>query len=1175
MKKQIMVFFLISLFFIQCDRILDEGKNKLKLSGYVLNKVTSEPVENALISIPSENKTETSNEEGFFEFNLEFSSKSNLIVYVSRDSFYTEYFVQEVKPGKDVELENILLEPVEQYTIIKGTLLNSFNNDPISGGEIINNLYDASSYTNNSGNFYITFYTNESQTIALICKSTYFNPETLTVEIKPGYTYDLQNIYLDYTYSPATISGKVIDARADTAVFDVKVTLVDESNVYTNTSSDGNFSLDAQINETGPVSLQLSKYPFSSRVITIDQISPEEEISIGEVTITPPQYAKATFYGYVVNEEGEGIITATITCPQFPSFVATSAASGRFSFNLQVDKTEELVFNFTHNNFMTKSVTVAASPEAIINMENIVLADKYDPAIISGKIVDDRSNEPILGAKVLDSYFGIYTYSDNNGNFALELPVSTPVQLSLAVSKYPYTTKTITIDNVIPTETIDIEVVRLLPPAISPLELTGKLINSDEETIAGVVVTVEEYPEAVASSNEYGLFSINLPVTESSETLHINFAATNNYQAQEMMITVEKETDKYLGNITLEKQYENAVISGTILNQRTGQPIAKAKVLDDETNLFVLSGDDGAFSLELPIYTPTDITLNFSKYPYTSKTRSLDQVTPEEHVDLGSISLTPPAYAPITISGQVLDTDTKLPIENVYVYINEFAELATYSDAYGNFSMVAQVDTVQDIHISISKSDIYNTLNLVKTIEPETDLALGIIEMNSKYDPITITGRVIKYSDGLPLEGVNVSIIEMPEQFTKTNANGQYELSTVITQDYNIHLAFYKAEYISDTAEVAVSPNTDATVSDIPLLEKITKPASIIFISAEPQDIRVKESGGNETSMLTFEVRDSSGIPIDVSEDTTVFVEIISQPPLMGLDDIQASVYPNECRTNSSGRLYTSITAGTVAGPVEVQAYLYTEDGDLVRSKPVALVIHAGHPDQVHFSVAPDVKNIAGLVYSSLTDIVTAVVGDKYGNWVDDGTPVYFTTSGGAIDGYNATTKAEATVVLKTGPNPPLATNGFVTITARTNDKNNNVIETNNLILFSGHSYISDFIVISQASDPQPGYLATLDQGGSATINFTVSDVEFGNPLTSGTTLDVSATPDTLAAVNSTFPEDGLSDIMYGGTEYSLTVVDNPSSISGGAVNIQLKLTSFNGNITRIITVYVKPLPTP
>jgi len=1154
---------------------MDDGKNKLKLSGYVLNKVTEEPVEEASVNLYSEGKTELTDENGFFEFTLEYDSKTTVYVTVSRDSFYTQYLTQEVKPGKDLEMETILFEPHEQLTVIKGYLLNSFNNEPISGGEIANSLFDYSSYANTSGYFNISFYTNEPLAVLLICKSTYFNPETLTINVEPGISYDMQNVYLDYTYSPASITGKVMDARADTAVTDVKVTLVGETNVFTNTGSDGSFLLDAQVNTTEPLSLQFSKYPFSSRVITIDQVSPEEDVTVGDVEITPPDYAEATFYGNVVNSDGDGIITATITCPQFPSFVATSAASGKFSFNLQVDKAEELQFTFEHDNYMSKSVTINAEPEVDVNMGNVTLEDKFDAATISGQIVDDMTNEAIMGAKVLDSYFGVYTYSNNEGNFELKLPVSSPVQLTLAVSKYPYDTKSINIDNVIPTETIDLDVIRLLPPEISPMELSGKLVNSDDDIVSGVLVTVDEYPEAIATSNSVGLFSLNLPVMESSETLTLKFAATDNYEAKEMTVTVEKETDKYLGEITLENEYENAVISGTVLNQRTGRPIAEAKVLDGETNEFVITGNDGTFALELPIYEPKDITLTFSKYPYTSKTRSLDQVTPEEEVDLGSISLAPPAYESMTISGQVLDMDTKMPVESVIVYITQFPELITSTDVYGNFSVVAQVDSVQDINISISKVDIYDTVNLIKQVEPETDLALGVIELDSKFDPITISGRVVKYSDGLPLEGVSVNIIELPEFYTRTEANGEYQFNPVVTNDYDLHIAFSKPEYIADTAEVSVSPNTNASVTDIPLLDKITKPASIIFLSADPQDIRVKESGGNETSLLTFEVRDSSGNAIDISEDTTVYVEIISQPPNVSIDDVQASVYPNECRTSNNGKITTSITAGTVAGPVEVQAYLFTEDGDMVRSKPVALVIHAGHPDQIHFSVAPDVVNIAGLVYTSLEDIITAVVGDKYGNWVDDGTPVYFTASGGVIDGFSATTKAEASVLLKTGPNAPLATNGFVTITARTNDKDNNIIEANDLVLFSGHSYISDFTVVSQSDDPQPGYIATLDQGGSATINFTVADVEFGNPLTAGTELTVSANPDTLAEVNSSFPDDGLSDMMFGGTDYSMTIVDNPSSISGGAVNIKLKLNSFNGNLTRIITVYVNPLPEP
>jgi protocatechuate 3,4-dioxygenase beta subunit len=972
MSKKIFVLLAIfSILFITCSRILDSENNKLQLTGKVLNKVTNQPVSEAEVSISGEEKMTLTDEQGNFAFSFDIDEKKTLTVTVTKDSFETVTFTHLIKPGKDSQTDNILLNPEELTTTIKGTLLNAFNNEAIEGGDIKANVVDYSVYTNSTGNFEISFETNEALAVQLICKKNYFVSDTLNFSVQPGTTHDLENIFLSYIYSPAKISGKVVDARADTALSDVKVSLVGETNVYTTSNVEGEFLLEAQINETGPVSVMFSKYSFYSNIITIDQISPEEELSVEEVQLSAPSYSPVTVHGKVVNNDGEGVENAAISVTQFPDIEAETNSTGRFSFSLQIDKEMEVTFVIDHDQYISLEADTTALPETILD----------------------------------------------------------------------------------------------------------------------------------------------------------------------------------LGAITVMNRYEAALIKGTVVNKRTGSPLFEAKIVDKASGKYTSTDDEGEFELALPVTEPTSITLAVSKYPFESKDVTLDQVTPEDVLEIGSISLEPPEYEPITISGQVLDTDTRLMISDVNVYIEEMPELATATDNYGNFTITAQVDSVSEINIHITKSDVYNGVVLKKTLEPETDLWLGQIELDSKYDPIAITGRVLNYTGSVPLEGVAVSIVEFPEHYTKTNAVGEFLLNPVITEERKIHLAFAKAEFLADTAEVSVSPNTDINISDIPLLEKITRPASIVFLGADPQDIRVKESGGVENAILKFEVRDSSGIAIDVSEDTTVFVEIVAGP------DGGESIYPNVLRTNSKGIVTSSLTSGTIAGAVQVEAYLFTEDGKKIKSNPATLVIHAGHPDAGHFSIAAEQLNIPGLVTSGIEDVITAYVADKYGNWVADGTPVYFTANGGGIQGFANTVDAEATVILQSGHKDPEPTaNGFVTITAKTSNVDNQTIQTTGLVLFSGHSEITNF---------SPANIS-LTQNSTATVTFNVWDAENHNPLAAGSKLNVSVSPDTLASVQCDFPEDGLGDVQYGHTSYSFTVVDNPSNISGGELIVKLKLSSPNGNLTAI-----------
>jgi hypothetical protein len=76
-----------------------------------------------------------------------------------------------------------------------------------------------------------------------------------------------------------------------------------------------------------------------------------------------------------------------------------------------------------------------------------------------------------------------------------------------------------------------------------------------------------------------------------------------------------------------------------------------------------------------------------------------------------------------------------------------------------------------------------------------------------------------------------------------------------------------------------------------------------------------------------------------------------------------------------------------------------TVGGRTIRSQPITLVIHGGSPDRAHFTVAPVKLNFPALDVAGTTNPVFALVGDRYGNPVQPGTQVYFTTTGGIIGG--------------------------------------------------------------------------------------------------------------------------------------------------------------------------------
>src|SRR5690606_5579328 len=210
---------------------------------------------------------------------------------------------------------------------------------------------------------------------------------------------------------------------------------------------------------------------------------------------------------------------------------------------------------------------------------------------------------------------------------------------------------------------------------------------------------------------------------------------------------------------------------------------------------------------------------------------------------------------------------------------------------------------------------------------------------------------------------------------------------------------------------------------------------------------------------LTFVVLDAYGNAVDAEHAITVNFTIASGPG--GGEFLE----PASAETNNAGRVQTTISSGTVAGTVQILASATTPDGTVIRSFPVVITITGGLPDLDHFSVAPATRNFPGYDVFGLTNPVTAFVGDRYGNPVQPGTAVYFTTNAGIIEGSGVTDDLGRTTVelvsalpLSSG-SPPAAcpesnATGYGNITARTSNDQQQTIDTNTMVLFSAESEI-------------------------------------------------------------------------------------------------------------------------
>ncbi len=456
-------------------------------------------------------------------------------------------------------------------------------------------------------------------------------------------------------------------------------------------------------------------------------------------------------------------------------------------------------------------------------------------------------------------------------------------------------------------------------------------------------------------------------------------------------------------------------------------------------------------------------------------------------------------------------------------------------------------------------SFIFSSCKTNSTVESSGSSPNPVSTNQTQSDTTTIIGTVIGNTSGIPVDSANVILVGGTVSLTTTtDAQGKFSFKFDLTANTNFTVYVTKTGYVIDTTSVPypVIPGNSYTLDPIKLSYPSSgsgsqgpsgDPISIALLSQTSTSIGVKSSGSIETAGLTFEVLDSAGVPIDLNHTVKVNFYIEAQP------NGGEFLSPSYVYTNDNGQATVNLTSGTKAGIVQIRAEIDLSNNKVIYSDPIAITITGGLPDYNHFSVATNLLNIPGTIYQKYSSFVTAFVGDKYANPVKPGTSVYFTSTGGYVQGSAITDNtgiASADFVLASpnAPVDPVMGKGFATIYATTADENKNNITTSTLVLFSMHP----FITVSDTSS------FDIPNGGSKNYTYTVAD-ENGNPLTGGTQITVSVQGKNVAAqgdVNLTLPD--TQDKKW--TKFHFTVLDAADTlIESNKCTITIQSNGSNG----------------
>jgi hypothetical protein len=373
-----------------------------------------------------------------------------------------------------------------------------------------------------------------------------------------------------------------------------------------------------------------------------------------------------------------------------------------------------------------------------------------------------------------------------------------------------------------------------------------------------------------------------------------------------------------------------------------------------------------------------------------------------------------------------------------------------------------------------------------------------------------VQGTVYSIDENNQLIPLTNALISVQDYFAQTISNmmGDYELAIEFDhegENISLTLVVSKAGYQSSSSEIMVRKGEIAIAPDITLWKLVTdsipsdtastsgNAAHIEIFGNHPQHLFVMGTGLTEAIKINFIVRDAQAIPVDESHRVKVFFTI--------LEGANGGEYLEpDTMTTQNGLVYTILNSGIKAGPVKIQASTDI-NGTQIKTTPIRIAIYGGLPDAAHFSLASEIQNVAGLIYSGIIDRITAFVGDKYSNPVAPGTVVYFSSDFGITEGSAVTDEmGRATIQFMTAdPRPPAPwDSSFAHITGWTfNDtQTRQAITSRTRVLLSG------------PTAPIQVSPTTFNYNNSNTpvsFDYEVSDI-YGYPLVANSLIEVQAT---------------------------------------------------------------------
>ncbi len=259
--------------------------------------------------------------------------------------------------------------------------------------------------------------------------------------------------------------------------------------------------------------------------------------------------------------------------------------------------------------------------------------------------------------------------------------------------------------------------------------------------------------------------------------------------------------------------------------------------------------------------------------------------------------------------------------------------------------------------------------------------------------------------------GANVPITFFTNLGTFSESNAvNYE---AMTDANGVAAATFLAPTQSGIANIRASAYIDGENAADEAQINVRQLGFVEYKGAVPAKLGVKGSGVNESSVLTFVVKDTTGATFPAGQ----LVEFtMSNAPGVTLEPLSE-------RTDSKGEVRTTLKSGTLATTVTVTATARVGVQSL-QATSNAIAIVGAKPNARYMTFSCELANVGGLVIDFQEIKCTVGLADRYTNKIGFATNVTFKTEAGSITPSAATEETGdkmglATVLLRTSnPRP-------------------------------------------------------------------------------------------------------------------------------------------------------------